>query len=357
MKDKLNQPIFINVTMGTIFKAFFAIFLVYALFVLRDLILVLLTSVILASGIEPITKWLMRRRIPRALSVLMIYVAVLVFLTAIFYVFAPPFVKDLQNFATSFPKYLVTANESGVGENFPVLNQVIEKFNNLEKSELIATISGNSNTTAGFVSTLSIVFGGIFSGILIFIISFYLAVQENGISALIRIVTPLRHEKYAIDLWQRSQKKIGLWVQGQLLLSVIVGILTFLGLSILGVKNAMMLSVLAGVLELIPIFGPFLAGIPAVILSFLDGGITSAFLIIGLYVIIQQFESQLIHPQVVKKIVGIPALVAILSLIIGAKIAGFLGILIAVPVAAAIMEYLSDVEKDKALASKMAEQN
>ncbi len=357
MKDHTNQPLFINIKMGTIFKVFFAIFLVYALFVLRDLILVLITSVILASGIEPITKWLMRRGIPRALSVLMIYVSFLVFLTAIFYVFAPPFVKDLQNFATSFPKYLITANESGVGEDFPVLNEVIKQFSDLEKSELIATISGNSNTTAGFVSTLSIVFGGIFSGILIFILSFYLAVQDNGINGLIRIITPLRHEKYAIDLWQRSQKKIGLWVQGQLLLSVIVGVLTFLGLSILGIQNALMLAVVAGVLELIPIFGPFIAAIPAVILSFLDGGITAAFLVIGLYVIIQQFESQLIHPQVVKKIVGIPALVAIISLIIGGQIAGFLGILIAVPVAAAVMEYLTDVEKDKAIASKMAEQN
>ncbi|MGG2362206.1 AI-2E family transporter, partial [Salmonella enterica] len=95
---------------------------------------------------------------------------------------------------------------------------------------------------------------------------FYLAVQENGITGLIRIITPLRHEKYVIDLWVRSQKKIGLWVQGQLLLSVIVGVLTFLGLSIFGVQNALMLAVIAGVLELIPIFGPFIAGIPAVIL-------------------------------------------------------------------------------------------
>lgn len=358
MNDKLNQPVFINITLGTIFKAFFAIFLVYVLFVLRDLILVLITSVILASGIEPFTRWFTKRRVPRALAVLTIYLSILVFVTAIFYVFAPPFVNDLKSFATSFPKYLVSVNESGAGDSMPVLNQIIERFNNLEKSELIATISGNSaNTTAGFVSTVSIVFGGIFSTILIFILSFYLAVQENGITGLIRIVTPLRHEKYVIDLWARSQKKIGLWVQGQLLLSVIVGVLTFLGLSIFGVQNALMLAVIAGVLELIPLFGPFIAGIPAVILAFLQGGMSLALFIVGLYVIVQQFESQLIHPLVVRKIVGIPALIAILALIIGAQIAGFLGILIAVPVAAVLMEYIDDVEKQKTLASKMAEQS
>jgi len=102
--------------------------------------------------------------------------------------------------------------------------------------------------------------------------------------------------------------------------------------------------------ELIPIFGPILAAVPAILFSLLDGGLTLGLLTLGLYAIIQQFESQLIHPLVVKKIVGIPALLAIISLIIGAQIAGFLGLIIAVPVAAAVMEFLHDVEKKKAAA-------
>jgi predicted PurR-regulated permease PerM len=115
----------------------------------------------------------------------------------------------------------------------------------------------------------------------------------------------------------------------------------------LGVPNALVLALIAGVFELIPVFGPILAAVPAVGFGLLQGGVSQALFITGLYVIIQQFESQLIHPLVVKKIVGIPALVAILALIVGAQVAGFLGVLISVPVTAAIMEYINDVEKRK----------
>ena len=136
-------------------------------------------------------------------------------------------------------------------------------------------------------------------------------------------------------------------MQGQLLLGVIVAVLTYLGLSILGVKNAFLLAILAGVFELIPIFGPIISAIPAIGIALIQDGFSLALLVAGLFLIIQQFENQLIHPLVVKKIVGIPALVAIIALIVGAQIAGFLGMIIAVPITAAAMEYLSDMEKAK----------
>jgi predicted PurR-regulated permease PerM len=186
-----------------------------------------------------------------------------------------------------------------------------------------------------------------FSFILIIVISFYLAVQDDGVANFLRIITPVKHERYIIDLWKRSQRKIGLWMQGQLVLGLIIGVLTYLGLSILGVQNALLLAVIAAMFELIPVFGPILAAVPAVAFGLIEGGVALGLLVVGLYAIIQQFESQLIHPLVVKKIIGIPALIAILALIVGAQLAGFLGILLSVPLAAVMMEYLGDVEKRK----------
>jgi predicted PurR-regulated permease PerM len=185
------------------------------------------------------------------------------------------------------------------------------------------------------------------SFILIIVLSFYLTVQEDGVGKFLGIITPIRHEKYVIDLWKRSQKKIGHWMQGQLLLAVIVAVLVYLGLMILGVKNALLLAVLAGLLEVIPVFGPVISAIPAILSAFLDGGITFALLVVGLYVIIQQFENHLIYPLVVKKVVGVSPIIVILALIIGAKLAGFLGIVLAVPVVSALMEFVEDVEKKK----------
>jgi predicted PurR-regulated permease PerM len=164
----------------------------------------------------------------------------------------------------------------------------------------------------------------------------------------LRVVTPTQHQAYVLNLWKRSQTKIGKWMQGQLILGVIVGVLLYLGLTILGVPNALLLAVLAALFELIPVFGQFLAAIPAVAIGFVDGGVTGALLVAGLYIVVQQFEAHLIYPVVVKKVVGVPPLMVILSLIVGAKLAGFLGILLSVPIAGAIQELVADIDRRKA---------
>ena len=155
-----------------------------------------------------------------------------------------------------------------------------------------------------------------------------------------------------LDLWQRSKHKIGLWMQGQLLLGVIMGVLVYLGLTIFGIEHALILAVLAAFFELIPVFGPTFAAVPAVILAFVGGGLTTGLLVIALYVILQQFENHLIYPLVVTKVVGVPPLLVIIGLIVGAKIAGFLGILISVPMVAVLQELVRDFSTRTSFASK-----
>jgi len=192
------------------------------------------------------------------------------------------------------------------------------------------------------------VFGGFLSLILIIVLSFYFAVQETGIDDFLRVITPVKHQEYVINLWKRSKNKIGKWMQGQLMLSLILTVLVFLGLTLLDVKYALLLAVIAGILDLIPIFGSILAAIPAIIIAFVNDGLTLALLVTGLYLIVNQFEANLIYPLVVKKVVGVPPLLVILALIIGFQVAGFLGIILSVPVAAALQEFVSDLQKDKA---------
>jgi predicted PurR-regulated permease PerM len=346
--SKSEKTINVSITPGAIVKILFILLLAYFAFVLRDLVLVILTSVVFASAVEPITKWLIKKRVPRALAVVMIYLSAMGLMAFLLVSFVPPLVSDTKEIVTIIPQYIESISESEMN-NLPIISMLVDQFNtSLQNEDLFNQITSYSGkATLGFVATATAVFGGLLSFVLIVVISFYLAVQEGGIESFLRLVTPIQKEKYVIDLWKRSQRKIGLWMQGQLLLGVIVGVLTFLGLSILGVKNAFFLAVLAGVFELIPIFGPILAAIPAVGIALIQDGLVFSLLVLGLFLIIQQFENHLIHPLVVKKIIGIPALVAILALIIGAQIAGFLGILIAVPITAALMEYLSDLEKSK----------
>ena len=333
----------ISIASGTIFKIILIGLLFYAMFVLKNLILIVLTSVIIASAIEPIAGLMTKRRIPHTFAVVIIYVGIAVLLSLFFSMFLPVLVQQGSAIANSVPQYINSLLA------VPALNDIPELQSLLKDTSVIEFVKNVGSTVGGvtlsFVKAARVLFGGLFSFVLILVLSFYLAVQKNGVDNFLRIVVPPKHEKYAIDLWKRAQNKIGLWMQGQLLLALLIGVMTYLGLTILGVPNALFLATITAVFELIPIFGPILAAIPAIGFALLAEGPTLALLVAGLYVIIQQFESQLIHPLVVKKIVGIPSIIAILALIVGAQFAGFLGMILAVPIAAAAMEALGDIEK------------
>jgi predicted PurR-regulated permease PerM len=186
--------------------------------------------------------------------------------------------------------------------------------------------------------------------VLVIVISFYLSVSNDGIESFLRILSPIEREEYVIGLWNRSQAKIARWMQGQLFLGLVIGILTFIGLTLLKVEHALLLAVLAAIFELIP-FGIFLAAIPAVSFAFSGGGISLALMVVALYVLIQQLEGYLISPIVMNKMTGISPLVVIISVLIGVQLAGFWGLILAVPVAVTILEYIKDFEKKKIMNS------
>lgn len=332
----------ITITAGTIFKAILIGIGFFLLWKLRDIALVVITSVVIASAIEPGAQFFEKRKIPRAIGVLFIYIAIFAVLAGLFSVFLPVLLNDTLQLFNALPSYTESISLWNPLGQFESLNQ----FFSLK--DIIATINTYiTSFTSGFFGTLSGLFGGIVSLTIIVVLSFYLSVQKDGVADFLKIVTPLQNEGYIIGLWKRSREKIGLWMQGQFVLALLITVLTYMGLSVLGVNNALLLSVFAGVMELIPLFGIVLALIPAVTIAVLQGGISLGLLVLGLYVIIQQFEGNLFYPLVVKKIVGIPPILTILMLVIGAKLAGFLGILLSVPLTAVLMEILSDIEKKK----------
>lgn len=355
----------IEITAGTIVKGIFFILLAYMLFLLKDVVLVVLTAVVIASSIEPLTKWFIRRSIPRLFSVIIIYVLLAVALVGVFYTFVPTLLRDTSEFLSSVPKYIDSVsvwNPLGTAETEQSKVAALSVAQNIDQARVAvegaegeisiqsiikSTDEAISSVSAGFVHSASAVFGGVASFILIVVLSFYLSVQEDGIEKFLRIVTSRKNENYVIGLWRRTQTKIGLWMQGQLVLALLVGVLVYLGLMILGVKNALLFAVLAAFLETIPLFGPIIAAIPAVSSVYADGGASMGLIVAGLYLIIHQFENHLIYPLVVRKIVGVPPILVILSLLVGFKLAGFLGIILSVPLASMLVEFVDDIQKRK----------
>jgi predicted PurR-regulated permease PerM len=346
-------------------EAVVRVILIFALFALiwflRDIFLVVLTAVILASAIEPLVRFFSRRNIPRLLALVLIYTSGGAFLAGLLYFFVPAILADVSQMARALPNYIDITSlwnplESGVGVSGDVA-RTVSPAASLERGLIgganVVDLITSGIEQGGVMQSASMFFGGFLSFILIVVLSFYLSAQEHGVEHFLRLISPARSRGYIVDLWKRSQTKIGLWFQGQILLGVLVGVLAFLGLSVMGVSSALFLAVLIMIFELIPVFGPILAAVPAIAIAFTDGirvadpGLTAA-LIVGLfYFIIQQFESHLIYPLVVRKVIGIPPVLVILALVIGAKMAGFLGILLSVPVTAILMEVLNDVAKEK----------
>lgn len=341
----------ISITTGTFIRAILVVILFVALYYLRDIVLIVLTSIIIASAIEPATRWFVKYKIPRTIAVIMIYLLLLGFLVGLFYFFIPPLLNDFSGLVSSLPEIISDIPIPGLLEKASSslgVTQLSQVSNYISLESIVTNVQNIiSNTSKGFFATASLIFGGALSVMLMLVLSFYFSVQKDGIVNFLRVVVPAHKEEYVIDLWHRSQDKIGKWMQGQLILAAIIGILVYLGLTILGIKYALALALLAAVAELIPVFGPIIAAVPAVILAFLQGGIGLALGVLAFYVIIQQFENNLIYPLVVRKVVGVSPIMVILSLIIGAQLIGFWGIVLAVPIAAIILEFFDDIGREK----------
>jgi predicted PurR-regulated permease PerM len=343
----LKENTTISIGLGTIVK-FIIVVLLFALgFILKDLLLVVLLSIVVASAVEPGTLWFQKRGVPRLFGVILIYLTIAICLVGIIFFLLLPLLSESMDFLQNSSYYFnpdKLINDSYLSSQ-PIFAGITNSFD-LDKAvgqinTLISTITSN---TFGSVTTI---FGGILSFLLTIILSFYLAVEEDGVGKFLKAITTLKHEGYVVDLWKRSQKKIGLWMQGQLVLAVIIGMLVYLGLLIINVPNALLLAVLAAAFEIIPLFGPILASIPAIMIAFVTGGMPLALVVMGLYIIIHQFENQLIYPLVVKKVVGVSPVVSILALAAGWELAGFIGLILSVPVASAVIEFFDDFEKNK----------
>jgi predicted PurR-regulated permease PerM len=369
---KEDTKIHINISAGSVWKILLTILLFISLFYIRDIVMVVLTSVVIASSIEPLIVWLGKFRIQRVVAVVATYVSLVLMVFGVFFFFIPSFLQETSSFLSVVPTYIDKVNGWWGGDmgattvdnskaavqtlsmNVAETQKVASTLNNSSTKEIIDKINESlSNVSSGFLDTVSTVFGGALSFILIIVLSFYFAVQEDGIADFLRVVTPLKHEKYVIDLWKRSQAKIGRWMQGQLFLAFFIGLFIYLLLLVFGIKNALFLGVIAALFETIPLFGPILASIPAIATAYMGGGANLALIAIAIYLVIHQFENHLLYPLVVKKIVGVPPILVILALIIGWKLAGFLGLVLSVPLTTTLMEYFDDLQKRKRMSEDM----
>lgn len=344
MKEKLE----LTISSGTIIKVLFWVAIFAGLLYVSDFMIALLVSVVLASAVEMPVKVLVKWGIPRVLAVITLFLILIIAVGAVALVFIPPMADDIARFIKTLPQILDSVRIFGKDMGFKDLSSTISELSqDISKGQILTILKNAVFGSAGFFATTSVVIRGVVNFILTFVLAFYLALEEKGVQKFLRLIVPKSKEDYIEGLWVRAQRKIGLWLQGQLLLSLFVSLLVYVPSLILGLPYAALLAVLAFVGELIPMVGLTLAMVPALFLAWTHGGLHLLWITGLIYFIISQVESHIIYPRVMTKMVGVPSVVVIIALVIGAKLAGVWGVLLSVPVASLLMELASDLEKRK----------
>jgi predicted PurR-regulated permease PerM len=316
-----------------ILKVFGVALALVFLWLIRDIIVILLLSIIFASAMEPLVRYFKLRKVPRAASVLAVYVIVLAVAGAVVSLLIPPVLSQFSLLSDNLPQYTEQFRSQ-----FPVVNELMGGIDLGDAiKQIFSTVNGGEsvlNRTVG-------VFNGFFTFITVLVISFYLVAEEKGMREFIRSLVPPHYQEFTMGLVDSIQKKMGLWLLGQLILSVSIFLMTFLGLSLLGVKYALFLALLAGLLEVIPYIGPFVSAVPAIFFAFIQNP-ALAIAVLVLYIIIQKVEGYVLVPKVMEKTVGVSPLAVLLALLIGFKLAGVLGLLLAVPLVGAFTVVINE---------------
>ncbi len=311
-----------------IFTILFLIFL-NLLWLVRELIFSFFIAFIVMSVLNPWVSYLERKKIPRALSTLLSFIIIFGLIGYLFFWLIPPIAKEITLLFKNLPKIIESFN--------PNASSILE---NEFFSKSLPNITNNAfkflkNVLSNLIFTISTIF-----------FSFYFLVEENILRKfLVRFFD--KDDAYKVEIaMDQTEKRLRAWFWGQFILMLIIGTVTFIGLSLLNVKYTLALSLIAGLLEIVPILGPVIATIPAFIIAFSDSAF-SGLAVIALFFVIQQAENQIIVPYVMKKAVGLNPIVTLAALIVGGRIGGFLGILLAIPVTLFIETIFTEYIKSK----------
>lgn len=333
----MNSDKVLDISWVGILKVVLVFLIAYLLFLIRDILILIIFALIISVLFNPAIDFL-QRRIPRVLAAGLIYVFIFGTLGLSIYLISLSFIPEIGQFAALFSQYFekVAPPLKGLGieafESFEVFVEVSEKW----------LLGASANIFAALAS----VFGGLFAAFTVFSLAFFFSLEEKWMEKAIRLLFPKRHEDFAISVWNKSQQKISGWFGARVLCCIFVGLATFLALKLFKIDYAFSLSLFAGLTNIIPILGPIFAGAIITLLVFFEDSLKAVF-VLAAFILIQQVEGNILSPILSKKFIGLPPVLVLISLIIGAELWGVLGAILAIPLAGILFEFTRDFLKKK----------
>lgn len=305
-----------------VFTVFFIVSL-WFLYFIRDIVLQLFAALLLMTILNPIVNKLSKIKIPKTLSIIASYILIFGLFGFAIGILLPPLLEQTTNLANNLPKYL---NDSGITKyaSGDVVKEIVSQLGNLPGQIIKAGFS---------------FFANIINILTVLIFAFYLLLIRDKFDKNLGSIFGKEKSVDALDLINLLEKRLGGWARGQLSLMFLVGVLSYVGFIILGIPYALPLALLAGIFEIVPYLGPIVASIPAIILGFsispFVGGAA-----VGLAILIQQLENYVFVPKIMEKSTGVSPIITLISLAIGAKLAGITGMVISIPIVIIIQTLL-----------------
>lgn len=314
---------------------FIAIFILalWIVYLIRDLIIILFVAVIFVSALSPLVNFFVRLRLPKVLSIALTYIIIIAIVTGLIIGMLPPLIEQSSR--------LIVVSPSLLAQFFNITN--------IDKTVFSSELTSLSKNL--FSITLSL-FDNLLAVIFLLVITFYMLLEKDNLES--RIASLFKSEQSSsatkAERVRRSivkiEEKLGAWLQGQLILSLLVGSLSYIGLTVLNIPYALPLALIAGVMEVIPVIGPIISALPAIFLALTISPLLSV-MVAAMYLIIQQLENSLIVPQVMKRAVGLNPLIVILAIAIGSRLLGIAGALLAVPMAVVFQIIAAEIIEGK----------
>jgi len=325
----------LDVSWKTIIKIFVAGFVLYVVFLARDIVLWFFFALIISILLEPAINFLRWFRLPKIIAISLVYLSVFGLLGLLIYLTAPVFILELKQFSQFIPEYFAKIS--------PVLRQfgvnIAESFDSLTD----VLIKGLDQGSRGVINAIVSFFGGVASAFFILVLAFFISMEEKGMEKFLVLITPKRYEEKVITLFSRAQRKVSGWFGARVLACIFVGASSFIVFYIFGVKYAFLMALVAGVLNFVPYIGPWAtAVILAVFVSVSSNSWISALYVLLAFLVIQLIENSILTPMLMKKMIDLPPVLVLLALLFGAQVLGLLGAIFAVPIFGIVYEFTKE---------------
>lgn len=327
----MRETVTFDISIWAILKILGVVFVLAMLAKILDILLLFYIVLILVAALSPVVdKW--SKKMNRVVAISLLYLILFAVISAVLLIVVPPLLFQMQELLNSLPNYF---GDSGVGQ---VLNTQAQSTQSYLSSitERLPNLSGQIYTATKDV------FGVFVAAFTVIVLTFYLLLEEHGVRKFISQYLPIAERDRVMGIFHEIGNKMGAWMRGQLTLGLIIGIVTAFGLTILGLPYVVALAVWAGFTELIPYIGPILGAIPAILIAFTISPLVGI-LTIAFYIIVQQLESNFLVPKIMQKAVGLSPVIIILAMLIGGKLAGLMGIILAIPTAVIVSVLITEL--------------